>query len=259
MAGSQARPDERRPYVQVVRDPDAAFADPRQAVLYDSFDDPDRPDLDAYVAIAAEVGARRVVDVGCGTGNLAIRLGGMGIDVIGVDPAKASLDVARHKKGADLVTWVHGDATHLVALDLGADLALMTGNVAQVFVADDDWSRTLTAVHAALRLGGWFAFETRRPEVRDWERWDLAPTPVSLPDGREAVVTRAVTVVDLPLVTFEGTTTIDDKIMHSSSTLRFRDREEIEHDLSEHGFEVVDVRDAPDRPGKEHEFRARRA
>lgn len=250
---------ERRPYVQVVRDPDAAFADPRQAVLYDSFDDPDRPDLDAYVAIAAEVDARRVIDVGCGTGILAIRLGGSGVDVVGVDPAKASLDVARRKEGADLVTWVHGDATHLTALDLGADLALMTGNVAQVFVSDGDWSRTLTAVHAALRLGGWLAFETRRPEVRDWESWDLAPTPLSLPDGREAVVTRAVTMVDLPLVAFEGTTTIDGEIMHSSSTLRFRDREEIEHDLREHGFEVVAVRDAPDRPGKEHVFLAGRA
>lgn len=88
-------------YVQVVRDPDAAFADPRQAVLYDSFDDSDRPDLDAYVAIAAEVGAQRVIDVGCGTGILAIQLSAIGIDVVGVDPAKASLDVARHKEGAN--------------------------------------------------------------------------------------------------------------------------------------------------------------
>ena len=94
------------------------------------------------MAIAAEVGARRVVDVGCGTGILAIRLAGLGIDVGGGDPAKASLDVAHVKQGAALVSWVWGDATHLVALDLSADLALMTGNVAQVFVSDDDWSDT---------------------------------------------------------------------------------------------------------------------
>ena len=252
------REHERTPYVQGVREPDAAFADPRQAVLYDSFDDPDRPDLDAYVAIAAEVGAQRIVDVGCGTGILAIRLAATGAEVVGVDPAKASLDVAMAKRDADLVTWVHGDATHLVGLDLDADLAVMTGNVAQVFVSADDWSRTLEAVHASLRPGGWFVFETRRPEVRDWQSWDIAPTSVRLPDGREALVTRTVTAVDLPLVTFEGSTTIGDEVLCSTSTLRFRDRDEVEHDLLGHGFEVSDVRDAPDRPGKEHVFLARR-
>lgn len=82
-----------------MREPDAAFADPRQAVLYDVFDD-DRSDLDAYVAIAREVGARRAVDVGCGTGSLAISLAEEGIHVIGVDPAAASVDVARSKPAA---------------------------------------------------------------------------------------------------------------------------------------------------------------
>ncbi|MEU0314207.1 class I SAM-dependent methyltransferase [Nocardioides sp. NPDC006273] len=239
-----------------MREPDAAFADPRQAVLYDVFDD-DRSDLDAYVSIAAELGARHVVDIGCGTGSLAVRLAGEGLSVVGVDPAKASLDVAHTKPYADRVTWINGDAAALAGLSVGADMAVMTGNVAQVFVSDEDWSDTLTAVHAALRPGGWFVFETRRPEVRAWEGWDIAPTTVQLPDGRIAVVTRTVTVVDLPLVTFEGSTTIGDEILASSSTLRFRDRPEIEHDLLSHGFTVSDVRGAPDRPGMEHVFVAR--
>ena len=238
-----------------MREPDAAFADPRQAVLYDVLDD-DRSDLDAYIAIAGELGARHAIDIGCGTGSLAVRLAGEGLSVVGVDPAAASLDVARAKPYADRVTWINGDATALAGLPGDADLAVMTGNVAQVFVSDEDWSDTLTAVHAALRPGGWFVFETRRPEVRAWEDWDITPTSVGLPDGRTAVVTRTVTVVDLPLVTFEGSTTIGDEILTSTSTLRFRGRGEIQRDLVAHGFTVTDVRDAPDRPGKESVFLA---
>ena len=124
-----------------MREPDATFSDPRQAVLYDVFND-DRSDLEAYVRIAAEVEAHRVVDVGCGTGSLAVRLAELGFSVTGVDPAEASLNVARAKPNAELVTWIHGDATSLVGLEAAADLAVMTGNVAQVFVSDEDWYAT---------------------------------------------------------------------------------------------------------------------
>jgi SAM-dependent methyltransferase len=159
-----------------VREPDATFADPRQAVLYDFFNG-DRSDLEAYVRIAHEVEAQRVVDVGCGTGSLAVRLAARGFSVTGVDPAVASLDVARAKPRGALVTWVHGDATSLVGIE-AADLAVMTGNVAQVFVADEDWYATLGAIRTCLRPGGWFVFETRRAEVRDWETWNRPPSTV---------------------------------------------------------------------------------
>ena len=62
----------------------------------------------------------------------------------------------------------------------------------------------------------------------------------------------------LSLVTFESETTIDGEVARSTSTLRFRERQEIERDLDEHGFAMVDVRDAPDRPGKELVSRVRR-
>ncbi len=241
-----------------MRPPDAAFADPRQAVLYDVLDD-DRSDLDAYVEIVAAVAASTVLDIGCGTGSLAVRLAAIGHDVVGVDPAAASLDVAHGKPGAQGVTWVHGDATTAADLGTSVDLAVMTGNVAQVFVADEDWHRTLSAVRSCLRPEGWFVFETRRPEVRDWETWDVASTTVTLPDGASADFSRTVTEVALPLVMFESTTTIGGSArLRSASTLRFRGRREVERDLEDHGFEVVDVRGAPDRPGKELVFVSRR-
>jgi ubiquinone/menaquinone biosynthesis C-methylase UbiE len=106
--------------------PDPIFADPRLAPLYDGLDGP-RDDLVHYVRITEALSARSVVDVGCGTGSLALLLADAGLDVTGVDPALASLDVARHKPGADRVRWVHGDATMLPSMQV--DLALMTATL----------------------------------------------------------------------------------------------------------------------------------
>ena len=240
-----------------MREPDRVFADPRWALLYDVFDN-DRSDLDSYVAVTEEVRARTVVDIGCGTGSLAVRLAERGIDVVGVDPASASLQVARSKPHADRVRWIDGDATALRDMSLEADLAVMTGNVAQVFVTDEDWHTTLGAVHACLRADGWFVFETRRPEARDWENWGPDATTIVLPDRRTATESMTVTEVALPLVSFESTAVIEGERLASTSTLRFRARREVEDDLVRQGFDVVDVREAPDRPGKEYVFLARR-
>jgi SAM-dependent methyltransferase len=73
---------------------DAIFSEPRLAELYDPLD-PDRSDLDAYVALAAEFNAGTVLDVGCGTGTLACLLAQRGVQVTAADPAAASLAVAR--------------------------------------------------------------------------------------------------------------------------------------------------------------------
>src|SRR5215471_12443271 len=77
---------------------DALFEVPRLAELYDPLD-PDRSDLDAYAALTDEFGASTVLDIGCGTGAFACQLAGRGLDVIAVDPAAASLGVARRKPG----------------------------------------------------------------------------------------------------------------------------------------------------------------
>ncbi len=233
--------------------PDPIFAHPRLAAVYDDLED-DRPDLDHYEAIVTELGARSVLDVGCGTGVLALRLAATGHEVVGVDPAAASLAVARAKPHADRVRWIDGDATTLPA-DLQVDLAVMTGNVAQVFTTDEAWAATLAGVHAALRPGGHLVFETRRPEVRAWEGWD----------GRRGRTDQLEWWYDLlevaePLVTFRWSFRFasDGAVLTSDSTLRFRTRDEVEESLVRAGLMVSDVREAPDRPGLEMVFVAHR-
>jgi SAM-dependent methyltransferase len=239
--------------------PDAIFSDRRLAPLYDAFDG-DRDDLIAYHAIVEEFGAGLVLDVGCGTGSLAMLLAGHGHSVVGVDPAEASLDVARAKDQATEVRWVLGDATAVPAV--GADMATMTGNVAQVFLTDEDWARTLQSIRAALGPDGHLVFETRRPQYRAWEEWAMETRPVLRDIPGAGPVERRFELVDvsLPTVSFRYTYRFlrDDTEVISESTLRFRDHDEVASSLSANGYRVLDVREAPDRPGREFVFIAQR-
>ncbi len=238
---------------------DAIFEDPRLASVYDPLD-PDRSDLDVYVALAEELGARSVLDIGCGTGTFACMLAQRGLDVTAVDPARASLDVARAKPGARAVRWLHGDATSLPPLRV--DAAFMTANVAQVFLTDDDWAATLRGTRAAIRQGGVLVFETRDPARRAWEEWtpELTRTIVDVPDV--GVVESWAEVIEVvgELVTFRSMTSFrrDDVVLESVSTLRFRDRAQVEASLAREGFRLAEVRDAPDRPSREFVFLAQR-
>ena len=240
--------------------PDAIFRDRRLAEIYDPLD-PDRSDLDAYLAMVDEFGAGVVLDIGCGTGTLACLLAQRGKQVIGVDPAVASLDVARRKPYADRVRWLAGDATTLPPMQV--DLVTMTGNVAQVFLSDESWVTTLGAAHEALGLRGFLVFEVRDPARKGWREWDREQSYrcVEVPHVGTIETWVDLTDVSLPFVSFRHTFIFgaDGAVLTSESTLRFRDEAEIRDSLQMAGFVVHDVRDAPDRPGREFVFVAMRA
>jgi ubiquinone/menaquinone biosynthesis C-methylase UbiE len=102
-----------------------------------------------------------VVDVGCGTGTLAIALAARGAAVIGVDGDPEVLALARAKAGADAVQWRKGPATALPLAGESADRVVMSLLLHHL---DADAKRAALAEAArVLRPGG-------RLHVADWGR-----------------------------------------------------------------------------------------
>ncbi|MDQ2876897.1 MAG: SAM-dependent methyltransferase, partial [Actinomycetota bacterium] len=116
-------------------------------------------------------------------------------------------------------------------------------------------------IHTALRPGGHLVFETRDPRQEAWRTWDReqSRTRAALPGGGAVEAWPEVTEVSGALGSFRYTFVFaDGETLHSDSTLRFRERDEVAGSLRAAGFTVTGVRDAPDRPGREFVFIARR-
>ena len=216
----------------------AEFEDRRLVEVYDATCAWSRDD-DFFVAVVEESGAAlRVLDLGCGTGRLALGLAARGHAVTGVDPARASLAAARAKPGADRVTWIEGTSAHLP--DASFDAAVMTSHVAQFFVSDTEWAEVLTDVHRALVPGGRLTFDARDPDGRGWERWPAQwDRTVALPGGGTVAQSVEVTRVDGDVVSHTLRYRFDDGAeLASEATLRFRSEADLRRSLAEAGFAV---------------------
>lgn len=146
--------------------PDAIFAVPRLAEIYDLLEG-ERDDLGPYLAMAAEFGARRVLDVGCGTGTFACLLAERGLDVTGVDPAAASLDLT--EVSGEYVSYRR---TYVFA---AAGATLTSDSTRRM--------RTRAELEDSLQAAGYTLAEVRDAPDRPGREWVfLAATP----DGRRS-------------------------------------------------------------------------
>lgn len=217
--------------------PDAYFTDDYLASLYDIIENHGRADEAFYLDLARAAGS--VLDVGCGTGVMlhAARDAGHQGRLVGLDPAAGMLNQARRRTD---IEWVEG---YLPDAGFAAefDLAYMTGHAFQVLLDDAAILELLDAVRRALVPGGHFAFETRNPHVRDWERW----TPeygieVTDTQGQRVRVWHDVERVDGELVTFTESFAVDGRPepLVSRSTLRFCAAEHVDHLLDQAGLHI---------------------
>jgi SAM-dependent methyltransferase len=211
------------------------------------------PDVAAYYDLLNEWGpgddfyldlvlsAESVLDVGCGTGLLlhAARTAGHPGRLVGLDPDPAMLAVARRTTD---VEWVEGDLG-TTSFDADFDLVFMTGHVFQVFLTDDDVREQFTAIRKALKPEGRFAFETRNPGARAWERWSPEHgVDIVGERGEKVRVEHHVESVENGLVRFNETHSSPDwpEPVVDWATLRFTAADHLDALLRETGFDVVE-------------------
>ena len=162
------------------------------AELYDPWSRSVTEDVGFYVAEARKAGST-VVELGVGTGRIAVPVASAGVPVIGVDSSQGMLEVCRRRAEAAgvsrLVDLRRGDlreppVTEQVRLVTAPFRALLHAE------SDDDRRAALAAAFGLLVSGGRFVFDVFAPSPEDvaetngrwlerepgiWERadWDL--------------------------------------------------------------------------------------
>lgn len=219
---------------------DNAFASHEMALLYDSFN-AEGPDTDFYLGLPDR--PCRILDIGSGTGALALKLARAGHTVTALEPAAGMMAVARARDADRLVDWIDGNALDF-SFDTQFDLVIMTGHVFQVFLDDQETRTVLGNIHRHLAEGGRLAFESRDPDDRAYQRWTAALTRrrALVPDIGAVEVTYQTREVSGELVTFDAVFTLEasGRRLVSPSTLRFASRETIEANLMATSFTRIE-------------------
>jgi SAM-dependent methyltransferase len=136
---------------------------------------------DAVVRLLGSVRTKRVLELGCGTGDAAVRFVQAGATVIGVDGSAANIAAARAAaEAAEVRLELHaGDLADLAFLRADSvDMAFSDGALAQIA----DLGRLFRQVHRVLRHGSHFVFSLPHPVALGTE---TEPAPDgALPLGR---------------------------------------------------------------------------
>jgi SAM-dependent methyltransferase len=112
-------------------------------------------DIDFYRRLAAETGGP-ILDVGCGTGRVAMALGADGHEVVGIDLSAPMLRLAEQRREAlptDAAARLSFHQADITTLDLGRDFALVVApsRVFQFLLTTDAQRQALAALRSHLR------------------------------------------------------------------------------------------------------------
>lgn len=207
----------------------------------------------ADLALWEELAGGSVLDLGCGTGRVALHLARRGHRGTGLDAEPAFIEALEGRAGELPVTGVEGDAR---AFDLGAvfDLVLAPMQLVQLFADANERKRCLGCVAAHLAPGGVAAFAIVEgipdpvdgppplPDTREVDGWVYSSLPIEA--GIDAGVLRARRLRQT--VSPEGELSEElDEIL-----LRMIDRPTLEREAEAAGLQPAGVRAVP--PSADH-------
>ncbi len=218
---------------------DRLYDDPDLVQFYD-LENGWGPDHDFCAWLAED--AESVLDLGCGTGQLAARLA-ENRAVVGVDPAGAMLDIARRRPGGDRVTWIEADARDL-DLNRRFDLVMLTGHAFQVFLPRDDQQAVLRTIARHLAPGGRFVFDSRNPSAEEWRAWVPEESRRELMHptfGKVAAWNDVSRDAASGIVTYETHYRIesDGRRLSATSQISFTPKDELDRLIAEAGLQVT--------------------
>jgi SAM-dependent methyltransferase len=138
-----------------------------------------RRDVPFWRRIALDEGGR-ALELGCGTGRIALPLGRAGVRFVGIDRSDSMLRYARRRirrsKLGRRVRLVRGDIRHLPFPEGSFHTVLAPYGVLQSLLRDRDLAAALQAAHRVLRRDGMFGIEL----VADLPAWEEYRKRVSL-------------------------------------------------------------------------------
>ena len=126
----------------------------------DGFTDGADPEyVEQIIPLAVEelVGRHKVLDLGCGDGQIARALAAQGSDVLGVDPTQLHIDMAIERGGGP--RYLLGGATDIPADDNSFDAVV----ACLVFEHIDQMDEAMTEVARVLKPEGQFSFFLNHP------------------------------------------------------------------------------------------------
>jgi ubiquinone/menaquinone biosynthesis C-methylase UbiE len=202
-------------------------------------------DDEFFIALLNKINAKKIADLGCGTGRLTTHFAKAGYQITAIDPNEEANEYAKSKKYPGEVTWIVGDSTNLQSNAF--DTVIMTANVAQVFLTEESWQIVISDAYRALKSGGSFIFDTRNPLAKAWEEWekdvtpDVATDPVS---GEQLEIWTEYEGFVENVFTFYETVKnarTEEVVIHEKMQLKFRTLEEIHESLHQVGFSQIQV------------------
>jgi len=129
----------------------------------------------AVALLAALAGSGRALELGIGTGRVALPLAARGVEVVGIDSSEAMVAKMRSKPGGDRIEVVMGNFAD-VDVEGGFSLVYVPFTTLFALPSQDEQIRCLTNVGSHLDDGGHFVMDAFVPDQRRYDSGSAART-----------------------------------------------------------------------------------